>query len=119
MRPNWRSSGVATADAIVSGLAPGRLAWTWRVGKPTWGRGATGSRVKARTPAMASAAVRREVAKGRLINGAERFTKTPRGPVLPPSRESVRALAHGGLSAAQAGQRRGKQPESCIRSKPG
>jgi hypothetical protein len=26
MRPNWRSSGVATDDAMVSGLAPGRLA---------------------------------------------------------------------------------------------
>jgi hypothetical protein len=24
IRPNWRSSGVATDDAIVSGLAPGR-----------------------------------------------------------------------------------------------
>src|SRR5258708_28164618 len=24
MRPNWRSRGVATADAMVSGLAPGR-----------------------------------------------------------------------------------------------
>ena len=25
MRPNWRSSGVATAEAMVSGLAPGQL----------------------------------------------------------------------------------------------
>ena len=24
MRPNWRSSGVATEEAIVSGLAPGK-----------------------------------------------------------------------------------------------
>src|SRR2546422_3740194 len=32
MRPNWRSSGVATADAIVSGLAPGRPALTTIVG---------------------------------------------------------------------------------------
>ena len=29
---NWRSSGVATAEAMVSGLAPGRLAPTERVG---------------------------------------------------------------------------------------
>ena len=29
---NWRSSGVATADAIVSGSAPGRLALTLSVG---------------------------------------------------------------------------------------
>ena len=33
IRPNWRSSGVATADAIVSGLAPGRFAETLTVGK--------------------------------------------------------------------------------------
>src|ERR1043165_1333811 len=26
MRPNWRSRGVATAEAMVSGLAPGSLA---------------------------------------------------------------------------------------------
>ena len=29
---NWRSSGVATDEAMVSGLAPGRLAETVRVG---------------------------------------------------------------------------------------
>ena len=43
MRPNCRSSGVATADAIVSGLAPGRLADTEMVGKSTCGSGDTGS----------------------------------------------------------------------------
>ena len=42
MRPNWRSSGVATADAIVSGLAPGRPAETEIVGNSTCGSGATG-----------------------------------------------------------------------------
>ena len=40
---NCFSSGSATADAIVSGLAPGRLALTWSVGKSTFGRSATGS----------------------------------------------------------------------------
>ena len=35
MRLNWRSRGVATADAIVSGLAPGRPACTEIVGKST------------------------------------------------------------------------------------
>jgi hypothetical protein len=40
---NWRSSGVATAEAIVSGLAPGSDADTWIVGKSTCGSGATGS----------------------------------------------------------------------------
>ena len=38
-----RRSGVATADAIVSGDAPGRLADTWMVGKSTFGNAATGS----------------------------------------------------------------------------
>ena len=38
-----RSSGVATEVAIVSALAPGRLADTWIVGNSTCGSGATGS----------------------------------------------------------------------------
>ncbi len=42
MLENCRSSGVATFDAIVSGLAPGRLALTWMVGKSTFGSAATG-----------------------------------------------------------------------------
>src|SRR5262245_32484228 len=40
---NWFSSGVATDDPIVSGLAPGRLAVTSSVGKSTFGRSLTGS----------------------------------------------------------------------------
>ena len=44
MVANWRSSGVATEAAIVSGLAPGRSAETWMVGKSTRGSAATGSR---------------------------------------------------------------------------
>ena len=40
---NCFSSGVATADAIVSGDAPGRLAETEIVGKSTFGSEATGS----------------------------------------------------------------------------
>ena len=43
MRPSWRSSGVATVDAIVSGLAPGRFAVTEITGYSTCGSGATGS----------------------------------------------------------------------------
>ena len=42
MRPNWRSSGVATEDAMVSGLAPGKPALTEMVGKSTCGSGDTG-----------------------------------------------------------------------------
>ncbi len=45
MVENCFSRGVATAAAIVSGLAPGRLAFTWTVGKSTDGRSLTGSLV--------------------------------------------------------------------------
>src|ERR1700689_3640944 len=50
MRPNWRSRGVATADAIVSGLAPGRLAFTLIVGKSTSGNGETRTTLYPTTP---------------------------------------------------------------------
>ena len=40
---NCRSSGSATDEAIVSGLAPGSEALTWIVGKSTLGRSLTGS----------------------------------------------------------------------------
>src|SRR5215831_529173 len=40
---NWRSNGVETEDAIVSGLAPGRVAETRMVGKSTWGSWEIGS----------------------------------------------------------------------------
>jgi hypothetical protein len=43
MRPKRRSSGVATAEAIVSGLPPGSPAFTLMVGLSTRGSGATGS----------------------------------------------------------------------------
>src|SRR5215831_4957525 len=69
--PHIRSSGVATADAITSGLAPGRFAKALIVGNSTWGTGATGRKKNARPPANASAKVSREVATGRLINGVE------------------------------------------------
>ena len=42
MVENCFSSGVATDDAMVSGLAPGRLALTTMVGKSTLGRSLTG-----------------------------------------------------------------------------
>ena len=43
MDPSARSSGVATVDAIVSGLAPGKVAETEMVGKSTCGSGAIGN----------------------------------------------------------------------------
>src|SRR3954454_23094060 len=88
------------------------------VGKSTSGRGATGSKKKARIPARASAIVRSEVATGRLINGAERFTKTPRAPVRLVFHESVHVVANGS-DVGRAGQRRGRQPELCRGSIPG
>ena len=65
IRPNWRSSGVATDEAMVSGLAPGNVAMTEMVGKSTCGRGDMGNTLKAMTPAIATATVRRVVATGR------------------------------------------------------
>ena len=41
---NCFSSGVATDAAMVSGLAPGKLALTWIVGKSTVGKSLTGNR---------------------------------------------------------------------------
>src|SRR5580658_486536 len=73
MRPNWRSSGVATEEAIVSGLAPGKEADTEMVGKSTCGSGETPSIMKAMTPASAKASVSRVVATGLRMNGFEMF----------------------------------------------
>src|ERR1044072_6469079 len=71
MRPNCRSRGVATDDAMVSGLAPGSDAETEMVGKSTCGSGETGSSRNATAPASAMAAVRSVVATGLGMNGAE------------------------------------------------
>src|SRR6266851_985973 len=73
MRPNWRSSGVATEEAMVSGLAPGSPAPTAMVGKSICGRGATGRKRKATAPERKMAIVMSEVATGRRIKGAEKL----------------------------------------------
>src|SRR5258708_27648176 len=70
---NWRSSGVATAEAMVSGLAPGSAAFTCRVGKSTLGRSLTGS---ARYPAMPNKMIpiiSNAVITGRLMKMAVMF----------------------------------------------
>ena len=46
IRPNCLSSGVATDDAMTSGLAPGKVAATEMVGKSICGRRATGKSLK-------------------------------------------------------------------------
>ena len=69
--PSWRSSGRATALAIVSGLAPGSAASTRIVGRSIAGSAAMPSWRKAANPAMRTAAIKSEVAIGRRMNGAE------------------------------------------------
>src|ERR1044071_8660259 len=77
MWPNWRSSGVATDDAMISGLAPGKFACTEIVGKSICGSGETGNNLKAPPPASAIAAVSSTVATGLCINGDERLIQKP------------------------------------------
>src|SRR5208337_1919296 len=71
MRVNWRSSGVATDEAMVSGLAPGKPADTETVGKSTWGSGDTGRSRKATAPAKVMEMRRRGVAAAVGIKGSE------------------------------------------------
>src|ERR1700733_7163937 len=73
IRPNCRSSGVATEEAMISGLAPGKLAPTETVGKSTCGSAATGNSLNATAPASARATVRSVVATGRSMNGDDRL----------------------------------------------
>src|SRR6266700_7302531 len=77
MRPNWRSRGVATAEAMISALAPGSTAVTSMVGNSTWGSGATGKNWYAIRPAKASAMVSSVVPMGRWMNRAEKFMRSP------------------------------------------
>src|ERR1700720_1647625 len=81
IRPNWRSSGVATEEAMISGLAPGNEAATEMVGKSTCGSGETGRKLKATAPASATATVNKVVATGRRMNGDDRLIAVPREPV--------------------------------------
>src|ERR1700722_7530989 len=80
MCPNWRSRGVATDDAMMSALAPGKPELTEIVGKSTSGRGDTGSTSNAIAPAKAIATMISVVATGLRIKGAEIFM--PDLPVL-------------------------------------
>jgi len=69
------SSGVATADAMVSALAPGRLALTRMVGNSASGRGATGNRGNAATPSSITASVSSVVATGCRTNQLDSETR--------------------------------------------
>src|ERR1019366_7377969 len=83
IRPYSRSSGVATDEAMISGLAPGKDAEADMVGKSTCGNGDTGSTRKAEAPDNTKAAVRSVVAMGRLMKGAEKFTAMSEAAVTP------------------------------------
>src|ERR1051326_1991673 len=71
MVENWLSSGVATADAMVSGSAPGSEALTTMVGKSTFGSSLTGSVIKPNRPKMTIAAISRMVMTGRRMKISE------------------------------------------------
>jgi len=73
------SSTVATALAIVSGVAPGRPADTTMVGKSTVGRSLTGSSRYAMAPNTQRATVSSVVITGRRMQSAERFIGRRRG----------------------------------------
>ena len=74
MVENCRSSGVATADAIVSGFAPGKPAETKMVGKSTLGRSLTPRNRYAMAPNNAIASINRLVAIGRRMKTFDIFT---------------------------------------------
>src|SRR6266498_4175486 len=67
------SSGVATPDAIVSALAPGKLALTVMVGKSTVGRSLTGRDLYPMMPKMRIPSMTRVVVTGRRMKSAEMF----------------------------------------------
>ena len=64
---------MATDEAMISGLAPGREALIDIVGKSTCGKGETGRNRNATAPESAIATVKSVVAIGLLMKGAEKF----------------------------------------------
>ncbi|MNI57903.1 hypothetical protein D3C73_1129900 [compost metagenome] len=98
--PKERSSGVATVEAITSGLAPGRLAWTTITGKSICGSGETGNRPKLTPPSSMIARLNSKVATGRLMKGPDRFMA-----VRPRPRTRM-----DGASAGQGGRNTGRSP---------
>ena len=106
--PRWRSSGLATLVATVSGLAPGSWALTEMVGKSTCGSGATGSFENASTPASAMPSVSSVVATGREMKGAEIFIR--RGSPPPTGlRRPASGEAHRQPVEVEIDHRRGEQ----------
>jgi hypothetical protein len=73
MVENCRSRGVAMAEAIVSGLAPVRLALTRIVGKSTFGRSLTGNSLYPIMPKSRIAIMMRVVITGLRMKSSEIF----------------------------------------------
>src|ERR1051325_3177210 len=86
---NSRSRGVATVEAIVSGLAPGTAAVTEIVGESPLGKAAAGRLRNARIPNSRMANVRSAVITGRSMKIRERFMTFP----YPPGRAPQCGLA--------------------------
>src|SRR3990170_5891536 len=70
---NCFSRGVATADAMVSGLAPGRVAVTVMVGKSTVGKSLTGNALYPMAPKMRIPSITSVVVTGRRMKSQEMF----------------------------------------------
>src|SRR5258708_2755732 len=90
MVASWRSIGPATDAAMVSALAPGRVAVTAMVGKSTLGSAETGSSRKPNTPNAMIDAVISVVMTGRRIQSSESVMGS--GPRLGSARRDRRAL---------------------------
>src|SRR4051812_4020994 len=93
MVPRARSSGVATLEAIVSGLAPGRLAETKMTGKSTCGSGDTANSVNATAPASTIERFSSVVATGRRMNGDDTLMLASRRRVVGHEPRLVRSPA--------------------------
>jgi hypothetical protein len=85
MWPNCRSSGVATDDAMISALAPGRLALTEMVGKSTCGSGDTGSTLNAIAPGKRDRHRQQRGGDRPWMKGAEMFMRASGGSAAPGS----------------------------------
>src|SRR6201996_6571754 len=78
--PRRRSSGAATVDAMMSGLAPAMLACTTITGKVMFGNGATGNLKYANKPDSKMATASKVVATGLRINSPGILTARARWP---------------------------------------
>src|SRR5690625_962166 len=100
MAPKDCSNGVATLEAMVSGLAPGKLDVTVIMGKSICGTGATCKKLSAGVPTAVMVKHDWVRASGRKINTLKFLT-------------AAALLAHID-GAASSGQRKARPPAWCI-----